>query len=349
MNRTRYLIRVTVVVVLSAATVGGWYLYHAIWAPNIPNSVESYDLYIPADSPFDSVVAQLRSKRVLRSVRTFRFVARYKKYDRKIKSGRYRLYGGMSNNEVVNLLRSGEQTPVQVTFNNIDHIYELAGVVSRQLEADSSEMIGLLADPVYLDSRNLARETVLGIFLPNTYEVYWNTSAEAFIERMLYEYRAYWNEERREASAQLGMTPHEVSTLASIVERETVKPDEMRRVAGLYINRLRKGWKLQSDPTVIFALRQLNPDTMIRRVLIKDLQIQSPYNTYLREGLPPGPIGAPCLDAIEAVLEPEYHKYMYMCASVDRPGYHEFATNLMAHNRHAARYRQWLNRQRLYR
>lgn len=341
--------RIALVSVVAVGTLLAMRAYSAIWSPNVPERIDSYDLYIESDSPFDSVVMKLRRDSVLGSEKSFRWVAKLKKYDRKVKSGRYQLSGGMSNNDIVNLLRSGGQTPVDVTFNNIDNVYELAGVISGQLEADSADMTALLTDPIYLDAKGHTPESILGVFLPNTYEMYWNTSAEAFIERMLREYDKFWSDGRVAAAERVGMTPNQVSTLASIVERETVKPREMKTVAGLYINRLRKGWKLQSDPTVVFALKQLNPDTVIRRVLTKDLQIDSPYNTYRNEGLPPGPIGAPSLRAIEAVLQYEDHSYMYMCASVDRPGYHEFASSLTAHNRNAARYRQWLNGQRLYR
>ena len=342
-------IRIVVAILLALGPGLGWFGYRAIWSNNVVEGIENYDLFISSDTPFEAVTEQLKEDSVLRSVASFRWVASLKRYDRKIKSGRYRLYSGMSNNDMVNLLRSGGQTPVRITFNNIDHIYELAEVVSSQLEADSAELVQLLSDPIYLDSRGWNEETILGAFLPNTYEMYWNTSAEGFVDRMFQEYEHYWDEERQMKAASLGMNPNQVSALASIVERETVQPAEMKTVAGLYLNRLRRGWKLQSDPTIVFILKQLNPDTVIRRVLTKDLQIESPYNTYLNAGLPPGPIGAPSLRAIEAVLANEQHNYMYMCASVDRAGYHEFASTLSEHNRNAARYRQWLNQQRLYR
>jgi len=320
-----------------------------IWSPAVPAEKAEYDFYIPSDAVFDSVVTTLLRDSIIDSERGFRWVAKLKKYNTKVKAGRYRLLGGMSNNDLVNLLRSGGQTPVTVTFNNIDHVHELAGVVSGQLELDSAQLVDLLEDPIYLKSKGFSLEEVLGVFIPNTYEMYWNTDAEDFINRMVSEHNKFWNADRRAAAEAMGMSPNEVSALASIVERETVQPQEQKTVAGLYINRLMRGWKLQSDPTVIYALKRVNPDTVIRRVLTKDLSYDSPYNTYLYGGLPPGPIAAPSIRALEAVLHYERHNYMYMCASVDRTGYHEFASTLSGHNRNAARYRSWLNRQRLYR
>jgi len=341
--------RIALVAVVAIVALIASRTYSAIWSSNVTERFEKYDLYIESDSRFDSVVEQLRTDSVLVSVKSFKWVAKLKKYDRKVKSGKYLLKSGMSNNDIVNLLRSGGQTPVDVTFNNIDNVYELAGVVSSELEADSTELVTLLTDPDYLRAKGYTRETILGVFLPNTYVMYWNTGAEAFIERMLREHDQYWHEGRTSAAKSIGMNPNQVSTLASIVERETVQLREMKTVAGLYINRLRRGWRLQSDPTVVFALKQDHTDTVIRRVLTTDLQVDSPYNTYLYDGLPPGPIGVPSLRAIEAVLNYEEHSYMFMCASVERPGYHEFATNLTAHNHNAARYRNWLDQQRLYR
>lgn len=326
-----------------------WKAAQMIWSPVISADRVHYDLYIPSDAVFESVVETLVHDSVISSARGFRWVAGLKKYNTKVRAGRYRLFGGMSNNDLINLLRSGGQAPVEVTFNNIDHVWELAGVVSNQLELDSAELVALLTDPIYLDSKDFKTEQVLRIFIPNTYEMYWNTDAEAFFERMVTEYHRFWTSKRVARAEEIGMTPNEVSTLASIVEKETVQPNEQPTVAGLYVNRLKKGWKLQSDPTVVFALKQLNPDTVIRRVLTEDLQLDSPYNTYLYAGLPPGPIGAPSINALQSVLHYEEHDYLYMCASVDRVGYHEFATSLNGHNRNAARYRSWLNQQRLYR
>lgn len=326
-----------------------WKATQVIWSPVIPTERADYDLYIPSDAVFESVVETLVGDSVISSARGFRWVAKLKKYNTKVRAGRYRLTGGMSNNDLVNLLRSGGQTPVEVTFNNIDHIWELAGVVSNQLELDSAALVALLTDPIYLDSKGFKTEQALSLFIPNTYEMYWNTDAKAFIDRMVKEYNRFWTSQRVARAEQIGMTPNEVSTLASIVEKETVQSEEQPEVAGLYVNRLKKGWKLQSDPTVVFALKQINPDTVIRRVLTKDLQLDSPYNTYLYTGLPPGPIGAPSINALQSVLNYKEHDYMYMCASVDRAGYHEFASSLNGHNRNAARYRSWLNQQRLYR
>ena len=260
-------------------------------------------------------------------------------YIKNIKSGRYLIQDGMNNNELVNLLRSGRQTPVNVVFNNIRTKEEFAGKISHQLELDSAQIIEAMLDTAFLNPLNLNAFTVSSLFIPNTYEFYWNTTVTSFLSRMVAEHHHFWNESRQSKAKRLNLTKEEVVTLASIVEKETLQKSEQPVVAGLYLNRLKKSMKLQSDPTVIFAIG----DFSIRRVLKKDLKYDSPYNTYKYKGLPIGPISIPSIRAIDAVLNYQKHEYLYMCAKEDFSGYHNFAKSVRQHYVNASKYRKALN------
>lgn len=280
---------------------------------------------------------------------TFLWVAAKKNFS-KPKSGKYAIKKGMSNNDLVNLLRSGNQTPIKVSFNNQNTIEKFAGRIAQQIEADSTSLIKAFTDSTFLAKNNINKKSVLGIFIPNSYEFYWNTSAERFRNKMLKEYHKFWNQNRVSKAKNLGLSKQEVITLASIVQKETAKKMERPIVAGLYLNRLKKGWPLQADPTVIYTIKeQKGQDFIIKRVLTKDLEIKSPYNTYINKGLPPTLIAMPDISAIDAVLNPAKHKYMYMTASITKIGFHEFANTLSQHNRNAAKYHSWLNRQKILR
>jgi UPF0755 protein len=277
---------------------------------------------------------------------SFEWLSKQKKYFYNIKPGRYKIDRALNNNDLVNLLRSGNQEPVKVTFNNLRSIESLAGKVSSQIEADSLSIINLVRDILFQKKLGLNNNNISTIFLPNTYEFYWNTSAEEFVNRMLKEYSSFWNSNRSNQANIIGLSYEEVSVLASIVQMEqTIRIDERPVIAGLYLNRIKRGMKLQSDPTVIFAIG----DYSIRRVLSKDLKIDSPYNTYLNKGLPPGPICLPSINAIDAVLNFIDHDYIFMCASDDFSGYHNFAKNSRAHNRNAKKYRSALNKRKIMR
>ncbi len=323
-------------------------VYGLILKDNIKKEEPVY-LYIPSGASYETVIDSLEKLDVLKSFTGFDLVAKLKSYPDLVKPGRYKIGSGLSNNELVNKLRSGDQEVVQLTFNNLEDIYELAGIVSRQIEADSASLVAEMTS-IDVDDFEVNSATLPSLFLPNTYQFYWNTDADGFVRRMVLEFNRFWNNERKSKAKSMNLTIPEVVTLASIVHKETVKPDERKRVAGLYVNRIRKNWKLQSDPTVIFAVKKkLNKDTIIRRVLYKDLRTESPYNTYLNPGIPPGPICIPPLGAIDAVLYHEEHEYMYMCAREDFSGYHNFAITASQHAINRAKYTKELDRRNIKR
>ncbi len=287
---------------------------------------------------------------LLKDYESFRTVAERKQYSERVKGGKYILRKGMNNNEIINTLRSAN-TPVKVSFNNQESLEALAGRVAQQIEADSISLINAFQDKTFLKEQDANLETSLGIYIPNSYEFFWNSSAIDFRERMAKEYKRFWNEERLMKARSKGLSPNQVISLAAIVHKESAKIDERPKVAGVYLNRLRKGMPLQADPTVIYALKQKlnNFDTIIRRVLYRDLTIDSPYNTYKYAGLPPGPITMPDISAIDAVLNAEDHDYYYFVANVENFGYHKFAKNLQQHNRNKEQYIRWINSQNINR
>lgn len=286
---------------------------------------------------------------VSKNPNTFLLVAAKKNFS-KPKSGRYLLKKGMSNNNLVNMLRIGNQTPIKLSFNNQDTLEKLSGRLAAQLETDSISLLSAFTDKEFLSKNNLTEKSVLQIFIPNSYEFYWNVSAEKFRNKMLSEYHRFWNKNRLQKAKALNLSKDEVITLASIVHKETAKNVERPVVAGLYLNRLKKGIPLQADPTIIYCVKEVKgQDYVVKRVLNIDLEINSPYNTYKNRGLPPTLIAMPDISAIDAVLNPAKHNYYYMCASVDKIGYHEFAKTLRQHNRNAFKYQRWLNKQRINR
>lgn len=283
----------------------------------------------------------------LKDVKSFEWVANKKKYATHIKPGQYTIKAAANNNELVNLLRSGKQTPVKLSFNNQHRLENLAGRIAIQIEADSIALLEAFKNPNFLKQNDFNTKTALAMYIPNSYQIYWNTSPEALRKKMLEEYIRFWKNNNRliKAKAQ-NLSQVEVISLASIVQKETAYIPERPTVAGLYLNRYHHKWSLQSDPTVIFALKEKHgQDFEVKRVLNKDLSIDSPYNTYKYRGIPPGPIGMPDISSIDAVLNPEKHNYYYMCASVENFGKHAFAKNLNQHNKNAKKYQQWLSKQ----
>lgn len=279
------------------------------------------------------------------SPETFLWVAAKKSFSTP-KVGRYVLVEGMSNNDLVNMLRSGRQTPLKISFNNQDTLEKFAGRIAEQIETDSISLLSSLTESNFLSENNLTDKSVLQIFIPNTYEFYWTVSPEKFRTKMLIAYKRFWNTARLQKAKRLNLTKEEVSTLASIVQKETAQESERPVVAGLYLNRLKNDWPLQADPTIIYAVKQIKgQDFVIKRVLTVDLEINSPYNTYKNNGLPPTLISMPDISSIDGVLNAKNHDYFYMCASIDKVGYHEFAKSLSQHNRNAAKYQNWLNKQ----
>lgn len=344
----RKILLTLVILGLVAAGVVSYLIYDALLAPNTKFPDDNAYVYVPTDASFEEVHVLLEP--LLKDMGTFRAVARQKKYDSNIKPGKYALERGMNNNEIINTLRSAN-LPVTVSFNNQETLADLAGRIASQLEADSLSLLEVMKDTAFLKEYGMDEETGLAFYLPNTYEFFWNTSAVEFRTRMQREYERFWNDSRLQKAASIGLTPLEVSSLAAVVQKETAKVDERPRVAGVYLNRLKKRMKLQADPTVIFAIRREtgNHDTIIKRVLYRDLELDSPYNTYKYAGIPPGPITMPDISSIDAVLNAEKHNYYYFVANVEDFGYHIFAETLAQHNRNKAQYIQWINKQNIRR
>lgn len=337
----------TAVILLLTILIKGIDVYSKVLRSNVViSSGHTGYFYIPTGSDFESVCADLLKQGIVKDINTFIWVAEKKNYVRRINPGKYRIRNGMNNNELVNLLRSGNQEAVRLSFRNIRTASELAGKISGQLEADSMEFMNYINDGQFTAQFGFNRNNIISLFIPNTYELYWNTSAEEFIRRMAKEYNAFWNESRLAKARRMGLSQTEVTTLASIVQAEqTIRPDERPVVAGVYINRLRKGMRLESDPTVIFAMNNFT----VKRVLNKDRRIDSPYNTYKNKGLPPGPINIPEINSIEAVLNYQHHDYLFMCAKEDFSGYHNFSRTNSEHNVYARLYRSELNKKKIYR
>lgn len=327
-----------VAIIAFIAVYLGYRAYTYAYSPNVSTNENTY-IYVPTGSEFDDLVTCLDSSGCVLNIQSFVQLAKIKKFSI-VKPGRYKLTNGMTNNDLVNMFRSGNQEAVNVTFISVRSLDILAGKVSVNIEADSASISQVLNNEDVTSKYGFNKQTFCSMFIPNTYEFWWNTSAEEFVERMAAEYKKFWNTERKAKAAELGLTQSQVSTLASIVESETQKNDEKARVAGVYINRLKKDWPLQADPTVKYAVG----DPSLKRILNKHLEIESPYNTYKHKGLPPGPICIPSQSSLEAVLNYEQHNYMYFCAKEDFSGYHNFATTSSQHSANARRYHEALRK-----
>ena len=321
--------------------IRGYQLFKYIFDANIKTSGS---IIIPGNTGFNQVLDSLKKHDILLDYKAFKWVSKRKKYTGSIKPGKYRFDMGMNTNQIVNMLRSGNQEPVIVTFNNIRTFTQLAGAVSKYIEPDSLSMLQKLTDPTLPAKYGFSEQTIPCMFIPNSYELYWTSSPEQFIDRMAIEYKRFWNATRKAKATAKGLTPEQASTLASIVQEETVKNDEKPIVAGLYLNRIKRGMMLQADPTIKFAIN----DFTVRRVLNEHLLTDSPYNTYKYAGLPPGPINFPEISSIEAVLNAENHKYLYMCAREDFSGYHNFSVTLSGHNQNARKYQAALNKNKIW-
>lgn len=331
------------VVVVVVATAYGYKLYRDIFSSNTKFQEDEVAVYVPTNSDFSDLKQIVEP--FIEDMEKFEMVADKKSYIMSIKPGKFILKKGMNNNDLVNALR--QPVPVKLTFNNQERIEDLAGRVAHQIEADSLSLLESFTDEKFLKDNGFTRENVLSMFIPNQYEFFWNTNAMKFRDRMAKEYRQFWNEERTKKAEAQNLTPLEVSALAAIVHKETVKVDERPKVAGVYLNRLKRGIKLEADPTVIYAVKKNANDfsMVIKRVLNKDLLTDSPYNMYMYEGLPPGPIAMPDISAIDAVLNPESHNYIFFCASVTNFGYHEFAVTPAQHEVNRQKYIKWVSAQ----
>ncbi len=321
---------------LIVAGLRAYQLYSYIFMENVKSEKA---FIIREGTNFDQIINLLEKNDIVLNYKAFKWVSKKKNYANLIKPGRYLFKKGMNTNQMVNMLRAGEQAPLNVTFNNIRFKEELAEKISHYIQADSLSLLMLFDDYAKIESYGFTPETYKAMFIPNTYRFYWTTTANQFADRMKQEYDRFWNSVRKEKAEKLGLTPVQVATLASIVQEETAKTDEMERIAGVYINRLRRGMLLQADPTVKYAAG----DFTLRRVLNVHLEIDSPYNTYKYAGLPPAPINFPEVTAIDAVLNFEKHDFLYMVAREDFSGYHNFSRTLAEHNRNAAKYHQALN------
>ena len=332
---------ISFLIIALIATLG----YKVFFKSNTSFNEDFVYVYVNSGSSLDEMISSISSYII--DVESFIKAAKTKKYLENIKAGRFIIHKGDGNNKIINSLRS-KNIPLNITFNNIQTIQEFSGYISKKIEADSMSLIESFTDKNFLKSLNLSRESVLSLFLPNTYEFFWNTSADNFREKMVREFNNFWNENRIEKANKIGLNPVEVSVLASIVQKETPKVDERPTIAGVYLNRLSKRMKLQADPTIVYVIKRKEGfDKKIRRVLYKDLRIKSAYNTYLNKGLPPGPIVTPDFSAIEAVLNPSSHNFIFFVADVSNPGYHLFSRTLVEHNRKKRQYTKWLRENRI--
>lgn len=324
------------------ALIIGYYIRNTAFKPI--ELEETVYIYIEPSTKYDEIVDQIKKQVNLPSEKFFKIISEKMKYPETIKTGRYAIRDGMTIPEIIRMLRSGNQSAVKLTFNNMRTKENLAGRISNQLMLDSVELLNVLKDETKLEVLGFDTNTIAAMFIPNTYEVYWDTSIDKLMNRMKKEYTNFWNESRKDKAKEIGLSPIEVSILASIVEEEATYSDEYSIVAGLYLNRLKRGQRLEADPTIKFALN----DFSLRRILYKHLEVESPYNTYRNEGLPPGPIRIPSIRGIDATLSPQDHKYLFMCAKEDLSGRHNFATTHAEHLRNAARYQRALNERRIY-
>ncbi len=333
---------VLLIVLLSAAIIG-FIIYNQVFSGNTKFSEKEVFVNIPTNSKYEDVKKIIDP--YIDNMDKFEFIAKKRSYNNNIKSGRFLLKSGMSSFALVTSLR--QNITVKLAFNNQERIEDLAGRVGSQIEADSLSVLNSFKEPAFLAKNGLTEDDVLAICLPNTYEMYWNTSAEKFRDKMLKEYQNFWTSERIAKAKAQNLTPIQATILASIVHKESVKKDERPTIASVYLNRMKIEMLLQADPTAIYAAKKAQNDftIVIKRVLDKHTALASPWNTYYVNGLPPGPIAMPDVTALEAVLNPKTTDYLYFCASVEKFGYHEFATTLAEHNVNGDKYHEWISKQ----
>jgi len=340
---TKKIISIVAVVIVSILIIYGFVLLTKIFSDNTKFDKKEVYVFVPTGSNYEQVKKIIAP--YIQDMSRFEMVAGKTSYPDNVKSGRFLFKKGMNSYDLVKTMRIND--PVSLAFNNQERLENFAGRVGAQIEPDSIELLNTFKDSVFLKENGFNEENVLVMFIPNTYEIYWNTSAEKFRDKMIKEYGKFWNKERTAKAAAQGLSPIQATILASIVHKESVKKDERPKIAGVYLNRMKLQMPLQADPTVIFAIKKKSNDfnQVIKRVFYNDLIMKHPYNTYVNIGLPPGPIAMPDITALEAVLNPEKHNFIYFCASVDRFGYHEFASTLPEHNKNAKKYSDWINSQ----
>jgi UPF0755 protein len=339
--KIKKIITIVLVAGLFVAAIVSAYVYYNAFTPNTTFNQKEVYIYIPSNATYAEVQEEL--KPFVKDMNKFDFVANKRKYDINVKSGKFLIKQNMTSFDLIRALRSN--IAVKVAFNNQESLGKLAQRLATQLEPDSLQIVQAFTNAAFLEKNNFTEENILAMFIPNSYEFYWNISADKLADKMAKEYSKFWNNNRLEKALAKNLTPIQVSILASIVHKETVKVDERARVAGVYLNRLATGMPLQADPTIIYAIKKQSGDfdQVIKRVLHKDLTINSPYNTYVNTGLPPGPIAMADISAIDGVLNAEKHDYIYFCASVERFGYHDFASNYTQHLVNAKKYSNWVS------
>ena len=312
---------------------------------NILIEKQTVKFVIDKNDNYDSVRNHLYDMDIIQDAVSFSFVAKVLGYQKLVKPGVYQLEPEMTNLQTVRMLRAGAQVPVQITFNNVRLKEELAEKITSTIGLSADEVLGLLNNDAFLKEYGFNSENASAMFIPDTYEVYWTISAKALFQKMFEQHKRFWNVSRRAKAAALGLSPVEVSVLASIVQAESIKADESPIIAGLYLNRLERNIALQADPTLVFAVG----DFTIQRVLNVHKKVDSPYNTYRYKGLPPGPINMPTIATLDAVLNHENHNYIYMCAKEDFSGYHRFARTLSEHNKNARLFQNAMNQRKIFR
>lgn len=339
------IILISIIFIFIIIGIFGYTYYNKIFKSN---TTKNGFVHIKTDANFDDLLKEISP--FLKSENTFKWVAKIKKF-KTPRSGKFQIKKNLSNNDLVNLLRIGKQTTINLSFNNQGTLENLAGRIATQIEADSTSLINAFTDVKFLKTIEYTESQSLGIYIPNSYQFYWNTSADKFRDKMYKEYQKFWNKSRREKAKIQNLNIKEVMTIASIVHKETVKTKERPIVAGLYLNRIRDKWPLESDPTIIYAMKQkYGQDFEMRRVLFKNIDdvSSSPYNTYKTNKIPPSLIAMPDISAIEAVLNPKKHSYFFMCASVTKIGYHEFAKTLGQHNLNRKKFIDKKNKQKIF-
>ncbi|SMG25211.1 UPF0755 protein [Marivirga sericea] len=343
MNRNKFLIGFVVVFsILITSFV--FYFYQVFFSENI--LVEKGDEVILIEEAMDFQDLQdiVYDRGIVNDMLSFSFVAKLLDYQENMKPGLYLMKKDMTNLQAVRMLRAGEQIPTTTTFNNVRLKPDLAGKITDNLQADSVTFLKLLNSDSLINSYGFTQDNILSMFIPNTYEVYYTISEQALFDKMYAEYQRFWNAERKSKAEALGLSPTEVSALAAIVQAESVQSDERPKIAEVYLNRLERNMRLQADPALVYAVG----DFTIKRVLNVHKEVDSPYNLYKYNGLPPGPINLPEIESIDAVLNPDEHNFIYFCAKPDFSGYHAFATNLRQHNINARDYQNALNRSNIY-
>ena len=337
-------ILIPLIIFSTILTTGSVYTYQMLYSPNFLINAEEKFIIIEENTDFNELIKKLEDDTLINDILSFSFLSKLMEYQENIKIGAYKVKMNMSNYEMITMLRSGNQTPIKLTFTYARKIEDLAEKITTKLKMTKDDLLNYLNENINNYS-GFKKTDIISIFLPDTYEVYWNISPEKLTNKMYSEYKKFWNEERLSKLDKINLNQKEAIVLASIVASESRMLDEADRIAGLYINRLNRNMRLQADPTLIFAAN----DFTIRRVLNKHKKINSPYNTYIHRGLPPGPIRLASKKYIDAVLNYEKHNYIYMCAKEDFSGYHAFATNLSDHNRNAKKFQIALNRRKIYR